>query len=77
MDGCVQSMTALILLEQPDGLSSLERARRVKAELAKKIPAYMIPQRIVAVDRFPLNSSGKIDRKALAAAYSGQEVRRI
>lgn len=37
-----------------------------KASLRDALPDYMVPTVIVALPRFPLNSSGKIDRKALA-----------
>ena len=30
--------------------------------LASKVPAYMIPSRVVEVDRMPMNANGKIDR---------------
>jgi len=32
---------------------------------AKSLPAYMIPGAVVVLDAFPLNTSGKLDRKAL------------
>ena len=34
-------------------------------EIKSRLPAYMTPSRIEVVDRYPLNSNGKIDRKAL------------
>lgn len=34
-------------------------------ELAKRIPQYMLPGRIVYLDAMPHNANGKIDRKAL------------
>ncbi len=37
----------------------------VKAHLARTLPAAMIPSHYITVDTFPLNSSGKVDRKAL------------
>ncbi len=66
-DGKPSSLTAFVLLEAPDGLSSLKRTQRLRAALGELVPSYMIPRRIVAVDAFPLNTNGKIDKKALAA----------
>ncbi|MFE3188837.1 amino acid adenylation domain-containing protein [Nocardia sp. NPDC059240] len=44
--------------------------------LAHHLPAYMIPATIVALDAFPLNASGKLDRKALPApTFVGREFR--
>lgn len=34
-------------------------------ELQKKLPAYMLPSKIVPIDEFPRNSSGKTDRNKL------------
>ncbi|MCA1006190.1 non-ribosomal peptide synthase/polyketide synthase [Rhodococcus hoagii] len=38
---------------------------RVKAALATSLTSYMVPQTLVVLDAFPLNASGKLDRKAL------------
>lgn len=42
--------------------------KEIKAWLAERLPAYMIPQFIVIVDRLPLTPAGKIDLAALPAA---------
>tara|TARA_R110002050_G_scaffold110363_1_gene222453 strand:+ start:46750 stop:52233 length:5484 start_codon:yes stop_codon:yes gene_type:complete len=34
-------------------------------ELKQKLPSYLMPSQIISVDHFPLNSNGKLDRKAL------------
>lgn len=66
-DGKVTGLTAFVLLQSPDGLSTLRRAQRIKQALGTALPSYMIPRRIVALDAFPLNTNGKVDKKALAA----------
>lgn len=68
-DGKVVSLTAFVLLEKPDSLPSLKRAKQIRERLAETLPAYMIPRKILAVDSFPLNTNGKIDKKALAARF--------
>ncbi|HMF26515.1 MAG TPA: condensation domain-containing protein, partial [Pseudolabrys sp.] len=37
----------------------------MRKALAERLPSYMVPSRIVVLDSFPLESSGKIDRHAL------------
>ena len=36
-----------------------------RAALESRLPAHMVPRRFELLDRLPLNSSGKFDRKAL------------
>ncbi|MER7839746.1 amino acid adenylation domain-containing protein [Streptomyces sp. NPDC096040] len=40
----------------------------VRAALARRLPAHMLPQRLHYLDRLPLTPHGKLDRAALAAA---------
>lgn len=67
-DGKVAYLAAFLLLKEPDGLTPLKRAIALKKQAAAFLPAYMIPRKIAAVDAFPLNVNGKIDKKALAAS---------
>lgn len=39
----------------------------LREHLKRKVPAYMVPQHIVRLDRMPLTPNGKADRKALPA----------
>ena len=58
-------LAAFLLLQEPDGLTPLKRAIRMKKEAARFLPDYMIPRKILAVESFPLNVNGKIDKKEL------------
>jgi len=40
-------------------------ALQVRDFLGRRIPHYMVPSHVVHVEQFPLNRSGKVDRKAL------------
>ena len=40
----------------------------LRRRLLDRLPAYMAPERMVLLEELPLNASGKVDRKALAAA---------
>ncbi|WP_405690199.1 amino acid adenylation domain-containing protein [Streptomyces sp. NBC_00057] len=42
-------------------------AAGLRAELARRLPAYMVPQQVRPIDALPLSTNGKVDRKALAA----------
>lgn len=43
-------------------------ADELRRHLAQWLPEFMIPSRFVVVDDLPLNSNGKVDRKALSAS---------
>lgn len=75
---------ALTVQERAHGDKSLvahvvlhDRARltpaALQAELAKKLPRYMVPDRISVREAMPLNANGKIDRKALAASETASQ----
>jgi acyl-coenzyme A synthetase/AMP-(fatty) acid ligase len=39
--------------------------QKILKRLRQRIPPYMVPRQIIAMNNLPMNSSGKIDRQAL------------
>lgn len=46
---------------------AVDAAEAIRLQLAARLPDYMVPPVIVAVEAWPLSPSGKVDRTALAA----------
>lgn len=68
-EGRVAYLTAFVVLNYQSELSDLKTGIAIKKELKEKIPSYMIPRKIVILEKFPMNINGKIDRKKLAEEY--------
>ena len=54
-----------VLLEKNAPQNSLETRVYIKNELKKKVPSYMLPRKINILDKFQINSNGKVDRKKI------------
>lgn len=55
--------------------SENQSAQDIKMNLFNNFPTYMIPARIIAVDKFPLNKNGKVNRKALTKELSEKTIK--
>ncbi|MBD0322663.1 MAG: amino acid adenylation domain-containing protein, partial [Aldersonia sp.] len=56
----------LVAYVVPTGGAAVD-AEELRTALGRRLPSYMVPERIVLLDALPLNTSGKVDRKALPA----------
>jgi acyl-CoA synthetase (AMP-forming)/AMP-acid ligase II len=43
----------------------------LRAELARQLPAYLVPSRIRRLDRLPVLANGKLDRQLLETIIAG------
>ena len=50
--------------------AKIEISTEIKRELAQKLPFYMVPEKLVLIDEFPLLPNQKIDRKQLTQTAS-------
>ncbi len=56
--------TTLVGYVEPEADGSVDIGR-LRAELRSRVPQWMVPERILVLDAFPLTPSGKVDRRAL------------
>ncbi|HEY8023894.1 MAG TPA: amino acid adenylation domain-containing protein, partial [Burkholderiaceae bacterium] len=70
-----RGVSRLVAYLVPHDGQALPENLPLRAALLRTLPDYMIPDSFIALDRMPLTSNGKVDRKALPApdmAHSGQ-----
>jgi amino acid adenylation domain-containing protein len=60
------------LVAYVEGERSQLNATELRDFLKTKLPDYMLPAAIVVLEKFPLNSNGKIDRQAFPEAFTTQ-----
>lgn len=63
----------LVAYAAVDGAPNLD-SNSVREALARTLPAYMLPARIILVEALPLTRTGKIDREALPDPWAGQPI---
>ncbi|WP_160110878.1 non-ribosomal peptide synthase/polyketide synthase [Mycolicibacterium houstonense] len=72
LDG-VQQAVVVVREDQPGDkrlvgyLTGTAEPAEVRAQLSQRLPAYMVPAAIVALDALPLTVNGKLDKRALPA----------
>ena len=62
-DGKIRSLVAYVV--SPSVRGTFEDAKSIKLHLRGLLPEYMIPKKIKFIDRLPMTSNGKVNRKAL------------
>lgn len=68
LDAPNERLIAYIQLQEGARLTDREAFRRdIRRRIAGRLPRYMVPTAFVLMEEFPLNPSGKVDRKRLPA----------
>ncbi|MBF0567233.1 amino acid adenylation domain-containing protein [Candidatus Magnetominusculus dajiuhuensis] len=67
VDGIVQGLVGFVGAKQIDQL-------QIIAAMKDKLPAYMVPSRVLALENMPFNSNGKVDRNALRQLLQSGEI---
>ena len=63
-EGKVKYLTAYCIYTKEIS-SKLKAIAEIKEELKNYIPSYMVPKKIIFIEKIPTNNNGKIDRKKL------------
>lgn len=61
----VEKLIAYVVPSGDDFAKDYERTKAIKKAMAETVMDYMIPQKFIYVEKLPLTSNGKIDRKGL------------
>jgi D-alanine--poly(phosphoribitol) ligase subunit 1 len=64
--GAADALAAFVVLSGPPAGGEFQAASALRAGLAERLPAYMLPRRFVFLETFPMNANGKADRRRLA-----------
>jgi D-alanine--poly(phosphoribitol) ligase subunit 1 len=65
-DAEAKSLAAFVVLSARNEASDFELAHMIRKQLGERLPAYMLPRKIVFLDAFPMTANGKADRTRLA-----------
>lgn len=65
------SLAAIVILAARSSPDDFVLGNQLRAELAKRLPAYMLPRKFCFVETFPMTANGKADRRKLAEFIQG------
>jgi D-alanine--poly(phosphoribitol) ligase subunit 1 len=68
--GVAESLAAFVVLVRRGPETEFELSTELRAQLAERVPVYMLPRKILFYDAFPITANGKTDRRALAASIA-------
>ncbi len=63
-----QVLYAAVIADEDAADAALD-VTTLATDLAREVPEYMVPSKILVVDTLPMNHNGKLDRKALAELF--------
>jgi amino acid adenylation domain-containing protein len=66
-----RQLVGYVVLADTESAAEKPSVEALREHLAKKLPSHMVPRFFVFLERLPLSSNGKVDRKALPAPDLG------
>jgi D-alanine--poly(phosphoribitol) ligase subunit 1 len=64
--GKIESLAAIVVLAGEKTGSDFAVTAGLKAKLGERLPAYMVPRKLLYLDAFPMTANGKADRRKLS-----------
>jgi D-alanine--poly(phosphoribitol) ligase subunit 1 len=64
-EGIVAALATVVIPTENCEKEPSQLVRTLRGQLAKRLPAYMLPRKWKVVDAFPMTPNGKVDRRAL------------
>jgi D-alanine--poly(phosphoribitol) ligase subunit 1 len=70
-DGRVEALAAFVVTDtRAASDTDFQTSLRLRRALLERLPPYMVPRIIRPVQRWPLTTNGKVDRRALARSVT-------
>jgi yersiniabactin nonribosomal peptide synthetase len=76
-EGEPPSLAAAVVLDEDSSKTENEISARLRTFLAKQLPEYMVPKKIIVLNIFPLNVNGKVDRTAIVQTLKQSQITSI
>ncbi|MEG1067594.1 MAG: D-alanine--poly(phosphoribitol) ligase subunit DltA [Anaerovoracaceae bacterium] len=61
----IRNLVGFVICDKLSDMTDFKRGQEIREQLKVKLPEYMVPKKIVFVDKFPMTTNGKVDRRKM------------